>query len=130
MTSPTPTTGPGPTAMYPDLADKVVLVTGGSGGIGASTCAALAANGARVAVNGRRLEPITATVEAIGQLGGVAIAAPGDCADADTVDDLYGQWKTPLVRSMSCVPLPVVAAHLRRSPRSPMSSGAPTWTLT
>jgi NAD(P)-dependent dehydrogenase (short-subunit alcohol dehydrogenase family) len=38
---------------YPDLAGKVAVVTGGPGGIGAATCRLLAANGARVAVNGR-----------------------------------------------------------------------------
>jgi len=38
---------------YPDLAGKVAVVTGGSGGIGAATCRLLAANGASVGVNGR-----------------------------------------------------------------------------
>ena len=38
---------------YPDLAGKVALVTGGSKGIGAATCEALAANGVRVAVVAR-----------------------------------------------------------------------------
>jgi NAD(P)-dependent dehydrogenase (short-subunit alcohol dehydrogenase family) len=38
---------------YPDLAGKVAVVTGGSGGIGAASCRLLAANGARVAVHGR-----------------------------------------------------------------------------
>jgi 3-oxoacyl-[acyl-carrier protein] reductase len=36
---------------YPDLAGKVAVVTGGSGGIGAATCRLLAANGAREAVH-------------------------------------------------------------------------------
>jgi 3-oxoacyl-[acyl-carrier protein] reductase len=38
---------------YPDLADKVAVVTGGSGGIGAAACRLLAKSGAKVAVNGR-----------------------------------------------------------------------------
>ena len=38
---------------YPDLAGKVAVATGGSGGIGTATCRLLAANGVKVAVNGR-----------------------------------------------------------------------------
>jgi 3-oxoacyl-[acyl-carrier protein] reductase len=39
--------------MYPDLAEKVAVVTGGSKGIGAATCILLGHNRARVAVCGR-----------------------------------------------------------------------------
>jgi 3-oxoacyl-[acyl-carrier protein] reductase len=41
------------TPTYPDLAGKVALVTGGSGGIGAASKILVAANGVRVAVHGR-----------------------------------------------------------------------------
>jgi NAD(P)-dependent dehydrogenase (short-subunit alcohol dehydrogenase family) len=50
---------------YPDLAGKVAVVTGGSGGIGAATCRLLAANGAKVAVNGRDEAKIGAVVDTI-----------------------------------------------------------------
>ena len=70
---------------YPDLAGKVALVTGGSGGIGAATCRLLAANGARVAVNGRDPTRIQAVVDAIGGEGGQAIGVAGDCTDPDAV---------------------------------------------
>jgi len=43
-------TAPTPTPTYPDLDGKVAVVTGGARGIGAATCRALAASGARVAV--------------------------------------------------------------------------------
>jgi 3-oxoacyl-[acyl-carrier protein] reductase len=70
---------PGP--RYPDLAGRTALVTGGSRGIGAATCRALAANGVRVAVNGRDRAALDAVVAQISDLGGRAIAAPGDVSD-------------------------------------------------
>jgi 3-oxoacyl-[acyl-carrier protein] reductase len=73
---------------YPDLQGKVALVTGGSGGIGAATCRLLAANGARVAVNGRDEDRIGATVEAIRAEGGEAVGAPADCTDLAAVEGM------------------------------------------
>ena len=73
---------------YPDLQGKVALVTGGSGGIGAATCRLLAANGARVAVNGRDEDRIRATVEAIRADGGDAVGAPADCTDLAAVEGM------------------------------------------
>src|SRR4029450_11341695 len=72
--------------IYPDLAGKVAVVTGGSGGIGAATCRLLAANGAKVAVNGRDPARIDTVVDAIRDEGGGAIGGAGRCADASAVD--------------------------------------------
>ena len=73
--------GSGSATRYPDLASKVALVTGGSRGIGAATCRALAANGAQVAVNGRDLTAIDEVVAGIVAEHGSAVAAPGDVTD-------------------------------------------------
>jgi 3-oxoacyl-[acyl-carrier protein] reductase len=73
---------------YPDLAGKVAVVTGGSGGIGAATCRLLTANGARVAVNGRDPGRIRAVVEAIRTGGGEAVGVEGDCTDPAAVQRL------------------------------------------
>jgi 3-oxoacyl-[acyl-carrier protein] reductase len=70
---------------HPDLAGKVALVTGGSRGIGAATCRALAANGVKVAVNGRDKTSVDGLVAAITADGGQALAAPGDATDAAVV---------------------------------------------
>ena len=63
---------------YPDLANKVAVVTGGSKGIGASTCLLLARNGARVAVCGRdrgAIDRVTAQVREAGAAGAVGLEA-------------------------------------------------------
>jgi 3-oxoacyl-[acyl-carrier protein] reductase len=66
---------------YPDLNGKVALVTGGSRGIGAAACHALARNGVKVAVNGRDEAAIDQVVASIRAQGGTAMAAPADCAN-------------------------------------------------
>ncbi|HWP96328.1 MAG TPA: SDR family NAD(P)-dependent oxidoreductase [Syntrophomonadaceae bacterium] len=60
------------------LKGKVALVTGGGTGIGRGAALALAKDGAKVAVMGRRLSPLEETVEEIKLLGGSALACPGD----------------------------------------------------
>lgn len=72
------TTEPGAVPHFPDLNGRVAFVTGGSRGIGAATCIALAANGVRVAVGGRDPDAIDSVVRRIASSGGQAIGAPGD----------------------------------------------------
>jgi 3-oxoacyl-[acyl-carrier protein] reductase len=70
--------------VYPDLAGKVAVATGGSGGIGAATCRLLAVNRARVAVNGRQPARIEPVVDAIRAAGGRA--RPGPVAEVPVED--------------------------------------------
>jgi 3-oxoacyl-[acyl-carrier protein] reductase len=77
--------------VYPDLAGKVAVVTGGSGGIGAATCRLLAANGAKVAVNGRDQARIDAVVDGIRTAGGEAVGVAADCTDLAAVERLRQQ---------------------------------------
>lgn len=58
------------------LAGKVALVTGGGTGIGRGAAIALAAEGARVMVLGRRPEPLEETVALIKQAGGMLRPVP------------------------------------------------------
>ena len=77
-----------PVPRYPDLAGKVALVTGGSKGIGAAAVRALAANDARVAVNGRDEAALAAIVDEIAEAGGEAIVAPADVCSFEAVESM------------------------------------------
>ncbi len=66
----------------PDLlAGRHVFVTGGSSGINLGIAERLAAHGARVSINGRKLDKIEAAVAGIIAAGGSARAAPADVRD-------------------------------------------------
>jgi 3-oxoacyl-[acyl-carrier protein] reductase len=84
------------TAVYPDLRGRVALVTGGSKGIGAETCRALAANGARVAVNGRDEAAIDAVVAQCRELGGEAVGVPADATSRAGLEELRGAVEATL----------------------------------
>jgi 3-oxoacyl-[acyl-carrier protein] reductase len=91
---------------YPDLRGKVALVTGGSGGIGAATCRLLAANGVKVAVNGRDEAKIDAVVGEIRSDGGEAVGVPADCTDLAAVEGMRKRAEEELG------PVAVVAAFV------------------
>jgi 3-oxoacyl-[acyl-carrier protein] reductase len=73
---------------YPDLADKVAVVTGGSKGIGAATSILLGHNRARVAVCGRDREAIERVTSDVRDAG--AAEAVGLAADLTSEDGVAG----------------------------------------
>jgi dehydrogenase/reductase SDR family protein 7B len=68
--------------MHP-LHGKVVLITGGSSGIGRATALRLAGHGARVAVAARSVMALEEVVGTIAAAGGQAVAIPTDVAERE-----------------------------------------------
>ncbi|MEZ8007574.1 MAG: 3-oxoacyl-[acyl-carrier-protein] reductase [Amylibacter sp.] len=71
-----------------DLNGKCALITGASGGIGGSIARALYAQGAKVALSGTRVEPLTALAS---ELGDRAFVTPCNLSDTNAVKDLANQ---------------------------------------
>jgi meso-butanediol dehydrogenase/(S,S)-butanediol dehydrogenase/diacetyl reductase len=65
--------------------DRVVLVTGGAGGIGAAACRAIAAEGAKVVVADLDEDAAQAVADAIVESGGAAISTCVDVTDRSQV---------------------------------------------
>ncbi len=71
-----------------NLKGQTAIVTGGGTGIGAAVARALAGEGVRVAICGRRAEPLERTLAAIQQAGGEGLTIQADVADAGDVERL------------------------------------------
>lgn len=72
--------------MEPRFTEKVVVITGATGGVGRATARAFAREGARVALLARGHEQLAATQAEIEGIGGRALAIPTDVADAAQVE--------------------------------------------
>ena len=73
------------------LADRTVLVTGASSGIGEATARAVAARGARVLLVARRAAELDRLAEEVRAAGGEATTYPCDLTDGEAVDALVKQ---------------------------------------
>jgi NAD(P)-dependent dehydrogenase (short-subunit alcohol dehydrogenase family) len=74
---------------------KVVLVTGAGSGIGRAVALAFGKAGYRLAVTGRKPEPLA---EVVKEVGGAAIAVPCDVADPKSVASLFAKVKSTFGR--------------------------------
>jgi citronellol/citronellal dehydrogenase len=77
--------------LRPDAnAGRVALVSGGGTGIGRATALELAGSGARVAICGRREEPLARVAGEIEAAGGEALAIPADLREPEAVERVVG----------------------------------------
>ncbi|WP_255954806.1 SDR family NAD(P)-dependent oxidoreductase [Streptomyces odontomachi] len=81
---------------YPDLAGQVVVITGGSRGIGARTARAFAAQGAEVCVVGRDHDALDAVVADLTAGGATAISVAADVTDSTALDTVRGTVESRL----------------------------------
>lgn len=80
--------------VFADLQGKVAVVTGGSRGIGAATCLALARNGVRLVISGRDAQALQASLAAVQAVGGEAITVQADCSDFSQLQRLQAEVGT------------------------------------
>jgi len=99
-----------------NIADKVVVITGASSGLGESTARLLAANGAKVVLGARRKDRIDAIVNEITAKGGSAAGFKTDVTRRGDVEalvkgalDNYGRIDV-IVNNSGIMPLSPVAA--------------------
>lgn len=81
-----------------NLKDKVVVITGGNGTLGAAYAQAFALHGAKVIVTARNEETLNETVASVKEVGGECVAITSDVTNpkvmqalVDTIDTQYGR---------------------------------------
>jgi enoyl-[acyl-carrier protein] reductase III len=78
--------------MYPELKDRIALVTGATRGFGRAIALHLAGEGVQVIINYRRSKPeALAVVEEIEQMGGSAVALRADVGKEEKLDIMFKQ---------------------------------------
>ncbi|GIP16618.1 putative oxidoreductase UxuB [Paenibacillus montaniterrae] len=85
-------------AIHPSLANKVAVITGGSGVLCSAMAVELARQGVKVAVLGRTASKVEAVVDTIKQNGGTALGVACDVTDAASVEEAAKQVEQKLGR--------------------------------
>lgn len=74
-----------------NLTGRVAIITGGGSGVGLAAAKLFAKHGMKVAVVGRRAEPLRRAVQEIEKDGGEAMACPANVGDGPAVTALVGR---------------------------------------
>jgi NAD(P)-dependent dehydrogenase (short-subunit alcohol dehydrogenase family) len=103
---------------------KVAIVTGAGTGIGKAVALAFLKNGYRVALAGRRSEPLQ---QAIAEGARGALAVPTDVSDPASVAKLFAQTREAMAASMYRSTMRA-SAHRARTWRAHVRAGRTSWT--
>lgn len=78
--------------MKASLKNKVIVITGGGGGIGSAAAQALAKEGAKIALcGGNNIEKLTKTADAVKVCGSEVFILPGNLTDPDFLENCIKQ---------------------------------------
>ena len=77
--------------MNTSFAEKVVLITGGTSGIGRATAVAFAEQGANVVISGRREAEGTESLSLIQKAGGQGLFVRGDVSEESEIEALVAK---------------------------------------
>ena len=73
------------------LSDKVIIITGASGGIGRATALRLATDGAKIVLAARNTMALNTVAEEVRRMGERVVAVPTDVTQKSQVADLVSE---------------------------------------
>lgn len=85
------------------LSARTAIITGASSGIGLAVARALAAGGAKLAINARRADLLKSIEEELNQSQLNAVAVAGDAADREVVEELFLQTEKTFKRKADLI---------------------------
>ena len=79
-----------------ELANKVVMITGGSAGLGAALAQCFVKAGSAVSICGRQADPVTVTTQTLQEQGGACIGVVADVTDPEEVNHWISRTRSEL----------------------------------
>lgn len=103
------------------VADKSILITGGTTGIGRATALLLASQGARVMIFGRHQDDLDEAMKDIRQTGGEVLGLTADVSDPEDIQRVFRQFDQQMDR------LDILINNAALGYGSVMEGGYPEW---